>query len=179
MNRAFGSALLVACAAISLAAAEDMPQKPSVEDVQAMTPENQMERGQDFLKKIEADKAVKVLPSGLRIKVERPGSGTSPTAADTVKVHYRGTLIDGKEFDSSYKRDEPATFPLRGVIPCWTEGVQMLKPGGKATLYCPSEIAYGKNGMPPIIPGGATLVFEVELLEVIAAKARAEKKSPA
>jgi FKBP-type peptidyl-prolyl cis-trans isomerase FkpA len=81
-------------------------------------------------------------------------------------VHYKGTLIDGKEFDSSYKRNEPASFPLNGVIPCWTEGVQKMKVGGKARLVCPSSTAYGDRGSPPDIPGGATLIFEVELLEV-------------
>jgi FKBP-type peptidyl-prolyl cis-trans isomerase FkpA len=82
-----------------------------------------------------------------------------------VKVHYRGTLIDGTEFDSSYKRNAPATFPLGGVIRCWTEGVQLMKVGGKATLVCPSDLAYGDGGRPSI-PGGATLVFEIELLEI-------------
>jgi FKBP-type peptidyl-prolyl cis-trans isomerase FkpA len=136
-----------------------------------------MERGSDYLAKIDAEKGVKALPSGLRIKIERPGQGVAPTAADTVKVHYAGRLIDGKEFDSSYKRGAPATFPLGGVIPCWTEGVQMLKPGGKATLYCPSKIAYGREGHPPVIPGGATLIFEVELLGVLDSKTGEEKKS--
>jgi FKBP-type peptidyl-prolyl cis-trans isomerase FkpA len=81
-------------------------------------------------------------------------------------VNYRGTLIDGTEFDSSYKRNQPAQFPLSGVIRCWTEGVQKMKVGGKARLVCPSEIAYGDNGRPPTIPGGATLIFEIELLEI-------------
>jgi FKBP-type peptidyl-prolyl cis-trans isomerase FkpA len=83
-----------------------------------------------------------------------------------VKVNYRGTLIDGTEFDSSYKRNQPAQFPLNGVIRCWTEGVQKMKVGGKARLVCPSDIAYGDSGRPPLIPGGATLIFEIELLEV-------------
>ena len=83
-----------------------------------------------------------------------------------MKVNYRGTLIDGTEFDSSYKRNEPAQFPLSGVIRCWTEGVQKMKVGGKARLVCPSDIAYGAKGHPPVIPGGATLVFEIELLEI-------------
>jgi FKBP-type peptidyl-prolyl cis-trans isomerase FkpA len=98
------------------------------------------------------------------------GAGESPKATDTVKVHYRGTLIDGTEFDSSYKRNEPTQFPLNGVIKCWTEGVQRMKVGGKSMLACPSDLAYGDQGSPPKIPGGATLLFEIELLEIVAAK---------
>jgi FKBP-type peptidyl-prolyl cis-trans isomerase FkpA len=105
--------------------------------------------------------------SGMVFKSLKPGSGEQPKAEDTVKVNYRGTLTDGTEFDSSYKRNEPATFPLRGVIPCWTEGVQKMKVGEKAKLVCPSAIAYGDGGRPPSIPGGATLVFEVELLDIV------------
>jgi len=105
-------------------------------------------------------------PSGLVYRELRPGSGPSPKATDEVKVHYRGTLMDGTEFDSSYKRNEPATFPLNQVIPCWTEGVQKMKVGGKAQLVCPSSIAYGDHGSPPEIPGGATLLFEIELLGI-------------
>jgi FKBP-type peptidyl-prolyl cis-trans isomerase FkpA len=93
------------------------------------------------------------------------GTGEMPKATDTDRVHYRGKLIDGTEFDSSYKRNEPAKFPLNGVIPCWTEGVQLLKVGGKARLARPAAIAYGENGRPGI-PGNATLDFEVELLGI-------------
>jgi FKBP-type peptidyl-prolyl cis-trans isomerase len=103
--------------------------------------------------------------SGLVYQELTPGTGPSPVAADTVKVHYRGTLIDGTEFDSSYKRNEPATFPLGNVIRGWTEGVQLMKVGGKARLICPSDLAYGDQGRPSI-PGGATLVFEIELLGI-------------
>ena len=106
-----------------------------------------------------------VTPSGLVYRQLRAGSGASPTAADTVKVHYRGTLADGSEFDSSYKRNSPAQFPLGGVIPCWTEGVQRMKVGGKAKLTCPSKIAYGERGAGPIGPNTA-LRFEVELLDI-------------
>ena len=81
-------------------------------------------------------------------------------------VNYRGTLVDGTEFDSSYKRNEPAQFPLSQVIPCWTEGVQKMKVGGKSELVCPASIAYRERGSPPVIPGGATLIFEVELLKI-------------
>jgi len=104
--------------------------------------------------------------SGLGYRSLRDGRGNSPTAADRVKVHYRGTLMDGTEFDSSYARGEPATFPLGGVIRCWTEGVQKMKPGGKAELTCPPQIAYGERGAGGKIPPNATLKFEVELLEV-------------
>jgi FKBP-type peptidyl-prolyl cis-trans isomerase FkpA len=104
--------------------------------------------------------------SGLIYMDIQPGTGASPNASDSVKVNYRGTLIDGTEFDSSYKRNQPAQFPLSGVIRCWTEGVQKMKVGGKARLVCPSDIAYGDNGHPPVIPGGATLIFEIELLEI-------------
>jgi len=95
------------------------------------------------------------------------GSGASPAASDTVKVNYRGTLADGTEFDSSYKRGQPAEVPLNAVIKCWTEGVQKMKVGGKAKLVCPSAIAYGENGAGPVIPPNATLVFEVELLDIV------------
>jgi FKBP-type peptidyl-prolyl cis-trans isomerase FkpA len=104
--------------------------------------------------------------SGLIYKDIQPGTGASPSASDSVKVNYRGTLIDGTEFDSSYKRNQPAAFPLSGVIRCWTEGVQKMKVGGRARLVCPSDIAYGDKGHPPVIPGGATLIFEIELLEI-------------
>ncbi|MBL8952265.1 MAG: FKBP-type peptidyl-prolyl cis-trans isomerase [Myxococcaceae bacterium] len=104
--------------------------------------------------------------SGLIIKHLTQGKGASPAPTDTVSVHYKGTLIDGTEFDSSYKRNQPAEFPLNGVIPCWTEGVGKMKVGGKAKLTCPYKIAYGEQGRPPQIPGGATLVFEVELLGI-------------
>jgi FKBP-type peptidyl-prolyl cis-trans isomerase FkpA len=116
-------------------------------------------------KAVTAPGAIKT-ESGLIYRDMRPGTGASPTASDTVKVNYRGTLIDGTEFDSSYKRNQPAQFPLNGVIRCWTEGVQKMKVGGKAQLVCPSDIAYGDNGHPPVIPGGATLIFEIELLEI-------------
>lgn len=104
--------------------------------------------------------------SGLVYRELRAGSGGSPKASDTVTVNYRGTLPDGTEFDSSYKRNEPAQFPLSQVIPCWTEGVQKMKVGGKAELVCPAGIAYGDRGSPPLIPGGATLIFEIELLRI-------------
>ena len=107
-----------------------------------------------------------VTPSGLVYRALKEGTGASPTAADSVKVHYKGTFPDGREFDSSYKRNEPIDFPLRNVIPCWTEGVQKMKVGGKAKLTCPAAIAYGARGAGGVIPPNATLLFEVELLAI-------------
>jgi FKBP-type peptidyl-prolyl cis-trans isomerase FkpA len=106
--------------------------------------------------------------SGLVYQEVAAGAGESPKTSDTVKVHYRGTLTDGTEFDSSYARNEPAEFRLQGVIPCWTEGLQKMTVGGKARLVCPSDLAYGDTGN-QAIPGGAALVFDVELLEIVAA----------
>ena len=107
-----------------------------------------------------------VTASGLVYLSLKDGTGASPTADDKVKVHYRGTFPDGKEFDSSYKRGEPIEFPLSGVIKCWTEGVQRMKVGGKAKLTCPAAIAYGARGAGSVIPPNATLLFEVELLAI-------------
>jgi FKBP-type peptidyl-prolyl cis-trans isomerase FkpA len=105
-------------------------------------------------------------PSGLLFESLVEGKGPSPAATDVVKVNYRGTFPDGKEFDSSYKRGQPAEFPLNGVIPCWTEGVQLMKVGGKARLTCPPAIAYGSRGASGVIPPNATLNFEIELLDI-------------
>ena len=121
-----------------------------------------------YLAKCAAEPGAVKTESGLVYRQLRPGTGASPKASDTVKVNYRGTLINGTEFDSSYKRNEPAQFPLSGVIKCWTEGVQKMKVGGKAQLVCPSDLAYGDRGNPSI-PGGATLIFEIELLDIVAA----------
>ncbi|MBI4386709.1 MAG: FKBP-type peptidyl-prolyl cis-trans isomerase [Elusimicrobia bacterium] len=126
-------------------------------------------KSKDFLQKAAKEKGAIKLPSGLVYTPIKAGSGASPKETDTVRVHYHGTFPDGKVFDSSVQRKEPAEFPLNGVIPCWTEGVQKLKEGGKAKLVCPSEIAYGDRGSPPVVPPGATLVFEVELLKILAA----------
>lgn len=106
-------------------------------------------------------------PSGIVFQSIQAGSGPSPKATDTVKVHYRGTLQDGSEFDSSYKRGAPATFPLNRVIPCWTEAVQMMRPGGKARVTCPPQTAYGERGAGGgLIPPNATLVFDIELIAI-------------
>jgi FKBP-type peptidyl-prolyl cis-trans isomerase FkpA len=128
--------------------------------------EKQKTASQAYLAKAATAPGAIKTESGLIYADIKPGTGASPKASDSVKVNYRGTLIDGTEFDSSYKRNQPAQFPLNGVIRCWTEGVQKMKVGGKARLVCPSDIAYGDKGHPPTIPGGATLVFEIELLEI-------------
>ncbi len=123
-----------------------------------------------FLAKAAAAPGAMKSDSGLIYKELTPGTGQSPKATDNVTVNYKGTLTNGTVFDSSYARNEPAKFPLDRVIKCWTEGVQKMKVGGKAELVCPSAIAYGDEGRPPTIPGGATLVFEVELLSIDGAK---------
>jgi FKBP-type peptidyl-prolyl cis-trans isomerase FkpA len=126
---------------------------------------------QPYLAKAAAEPGAVKTASGLVYREERPGTGKSPLATDTVKVNYRGTLTNGTEFDSSYKRNEPASFPLNHVIKCWTEGLQKMKVGGKAVLVCPAELAYGDQP-PPGIPPGSTLIFEIELLEVGAGGAK-------
>jgi len=122
--------------------------------------------GTAFVTKAAAEPGAKKTESGAILTTIKEGKGEQPKATDTVKVHYHGTLIDGTVFDSSVKRGEPATFPLNQVIKCWTEGLQLMKVGGKSKLVCPSAIAYGDRGSPPTIKPGATLVFEVELLEI-------------
>ncbi|HEU4604558.1 MAG TPA: FKBP-type peptidyl-prolyl cis-trans isomerase [Steroidobacteraceae bacterium] len=130
----------------------------------------EIQAGKAFQDKAAAEKGATRTASGLIFKSLKQGTGATPVATDTVKVNYQGTLTNGKVFDSSYERHEPATFPLNGVIPCWTEGLQMMKVGGKARLVCPADIAYGDRGAPPDIKPGATLVFDVELLDVQKAK---------
>ena len=123
--------------------------------------------GQAFLDKAAAEKGAKKTPSGLVFVVERQGHGATPKLADKVKVHYTGTLTDGTVFDSSVQRSEPVVLPVSGVIPCWTEALQQMKIGEKAKFVCPSDIAYGDRGAPPRIKPGATLVFEVELIDIV------------
>jgi FKBP-type peptidyl-prolyl cis-trans isomerase FkpA/FKBP-type peptidyl-prolyl cis-trans isomerase FklB len=122
--------------------------------------------GAEFLEKMAKEKGAEKTASGLIFIPVKAGSGASPKATDTVKVHYHGTLRDGSVFDSSVERGQPATFPLNRVIPCWTEGVAKMKVGEKAKLVCPSAIGYGDRGSPPKIKPGAALVFEVELLGI-------------
>lgn len=128
--------------------------------------EKQSATAGEFLEKAAKEKGAVKTASGMIYVPVLEGKGDSPKAVDSVKVHYRGTLIDGKEFDSSFKRNKPLDFRLDGVIKCWTEGLQMMKPGGKAKLVCPPATAYGDNGAGEMILPGATLQFEVELLEV-------------
>ncbi|MBD5299711.1 MAG: FKBP-type peptidyl-prolyl cis-trans isomerase [Bacteroides sp.] len=125
------------------------------------------EAGEKFLAENAKNENVKVTASGLQYVVEKEGEGAQPTAEDEVTVHYTGKLLDGTVFDSSVSRGEPATFPLNRVIPGWTEGVQLMKEGGKYTFYIPSDLAYGPQGVPNAIPPHSTLIFEVELIKVI------------
>lgn len=132
----------------------------------AATAEKEKAKGAAFLAKASQEKGAIKTASGAIYIPSKEGTGPTPTAADKVKVHYVGTLVDGKEFDSSRKRGEPSVFPLGGVIKCWTEGLQKIKVGGQGKLICPSEIAYGERGQMGI-PGNAVLIFDVELLEIV------------
>ena len=145
---------------------------PKIQQLQqarlALVAEGEKKAGAAFVTKAASEKGATKTESGIVITTIKPGTGATPKATDTVKVHYHGTLTDGTVFDSSLKRGEPATFPLNKVIKCWTEGVQQIKVGGKSRLVCPSSLAYGDSGSPPVIKPGSTLIFEVELLEVVA-----------
>ena len=136
--------------------------------------EREKATGSEHLAKAAAEAGAQQTESGMGYKAVTEGSGASPSADDTVRVHYEGRLVNGKVFDSSRERNEPAEFPLNGVIPCWTEGVQKMKVGGSAQLVCPPELAYGDQGSPPQMPGGATLIFEVELLDITSNGAAAQ-----
>lgn len=142
LSRRLAAALVAAAAALSGCALSE-PSRPAASEAAAV-----------------------VTASGLTYRSLREGNGESPKASDVVKVHYRGTFTDGREFDSSYQRGQPASFPLDRVIVCWTEGVQRMKVGGKAQLTCPSKLAYGERGAGGVIPPNATLLFEVELLGI-------------
>ncbi len=125
-----------------------------------------LEKGETFLQENGKKEGVHTTASGLQYKVLKEGTGRSPKATDTVKVNYRGTLLDGTEFDSSYKRNQPIEFALNQVIPGWTEGVQLMKEGGKYEFVIPSKLAYGRRGAGGVIGPDETLIFEVELLSV-------------
>jgi FKBP-type peptidyl-prolyl cis-trans isomerase FkpA/FKBP-type peptidyl-prolyl cis-trans isomerase FklB len=144
---------------------------PKVQEVQktraAAVAGAEKKAGAAFQAKAAAEKDTTKTASGALVTTLASGTGPSPKATDRVKVHYHGTLTDGTVFDSSVQRGEPLTFPLNGVIKCWTEGLQQMKVGGKARLVCPSDTAYGERGAPPRIKPGATLVFEVQLLEIV------------
>jgi FKBP-type peptidyl-prolyl cis-trans isomerase FklB len=139
---------------------KDMEQK------QKAAGEKNKAEGEKFLEENKKKEGVKTTASGLQYKALKEGTGPQPKATDMVTVQYRGTLIDGTEFDSSYKRGQPATFPLNGVIKGWTEGLQLMKPGAKYQFFVPSNLAYGERSVGPDIAANATLIFEVELLEV-------------
>lgn len=141
-----------------------MMEKKQAEESVALA-EN-MKKGEEFLAANKAKEGVMVTASGLQYKVITPGTGAKPLATDKVKVHYKGTLLDGTEFDSSYKRGTPAEFPLANVIPGWTEGLQLMPVGSKYEFYIPSELAYGQRA-PQTIGPNQTLIFEVELLEIV------------
>ena len=144
---------------------------PKVQELQqkrmAVLAAGEKKAGDAFIGKAASEKGATKTQSGMVISTIKAGSGATPKASDTVKVHYQGALTDGTIFDSSVQRGEPATFPLNRVIPCWTEGVQLMKVGGKSKLVCPATLAYGDQGRPPKIKPGATLVFEVELLDIV------------
>ena len=130
-----------------------------------MVAEANKKEGEEFLASNKTKEGVVTTASGLQYKVITAGTGPSPKASDKVSVHYRGTLIDGTEFDSSYRRGEPVSFPVKGVIAGWTEALQLMKEGAKWELYIPSELAYGPGGTGGPIGPNATLIFEVELLQ--------------
>lgn len=147
-------------------------------EAQAMVQEYLQKKGEERLKNVKAEgeafladnakkEGIVTLPSGLQYQVLQEGNGKSPKATDQVKCHYEGTLINGKVFDSSYRRGEPATFPLNGVIAGWTEGLQLMKEGAKYRFFIPFNLAYGTRGAGQDIPPYATLIFDVELIEVV------------
>ena len=150
---------------ILMAYQQEMQQKQQAEMATAAA--GNTKAAADFLTANSKLEGVKTLDSGLQYKVLATGAGASPKAESKVEVHYRGTLIDGTEFDSSYKRGTPASFPVNGVIPGWTEALQLMKEGDKWQLAIPPQLAYGDRGAPPVIPANAALVFDVELIKVL------------
>ena len=161
MKRLAAAVTVLALAAMGSVLATEPPAKPVAE-----SKNDAPKPAEDFLAQAAAEKGAVTTPSGLIYLELRPGKGGSPKLTDTVSVNYRGTLPDGKVFDSSYDRGRPATFPLDAVIACWTEGLGKMKVGGKSKLVCPASIAYGERSPTPLIKPGSTLVFEVELLGI-------------
>ncbi|WOE30799.1 MULTISPECIES: FKBP-type peptidyl-prolyl cis-trans isomerase [unclassified Acinetobacter] len=137
-----------------------------LQEKQATETKKVQSENNSFLEKNKTQPGVKTTASGLQYKITKEGTGKSPTPTSMVKVHYTGKLVDGKVFDSSVSRGEPIDFPLNQVIPGWTEGLQLMKEGGKATFYIPANLAYGPQGVPGTIPPNSTLIFDVELLQV-------------
>jgi FKBP-type peptidyl-prolyl cis-trans isomerase len=172
-------AVLAKGIADSLAAAKPAMSQEQIEQTMAELQNYQFAKlakknkqdGADFLAENKKKDGVKTLPSGLQYKVIKQGTGATPTATDTVTTHYRGTFLNGKTFDSSYDRGQPAQFPVNKVIPGWTEALQLMKVGDKWQLFIPSELAYGEKGAGADIPPNATLIFDIELLDVGAGKA--------
>lgn len=140
--------------------------------------ENNAKAGKEFLEKNKSAAGIKVTASGLQYIVEKEGTGATPKKEDVVKVHYKGTLTNGEQFDSSYDRGQPAEFPVGGVIPGWTEALQLMKVGGKMKLFIPPELAYGPSGRPGI-PPNSVLIFQVELMEIVKQAPKAAEKAPA
>ncbi len=138
-----------------------------LQDLQQKAEAQAREEGNNFLAENGKKENVKTTASGLQYIVEKEGEGAQPTAEDEVTVHYTGKLLNGTVFDSSVNRGEPATFPLNRVIPGWTEGVQLMKEGAKYTFFIPSDLAYGPQGIPNVIPPHSTLIFDVELIKVV------------
>ena len=141
--------------------------QPLAQQRRAAGAAEEKKKGKEYLDKIAANSKIKKLDAGILLETVAEGTGASPTATDNVKVNYKGTTIDGHVFDSSEKHGGPATFKLDQVVKCWSQGLQFMKVGGKAKLYCPSDAAYGDRGQGADIPPGATLVFDVELLEIV------------
>ena len=151
---------------LDLASAQKVLQRASEEAHKKEAADN-LAKETEFLAENAKKDGIHTTESGLQYEVITEGTGAMPVETDTVKVHYKGTLVDGTEFDSSYNRGEPVTFPLNAVIPGWTEGLQLMKVGSKYKLYIPSKIGYGERGVSQVIPPNSTLIFEVELLEIV------------